>query len=110
MRVATARPPFRSNGLKPVSDVGSIVGQLYPDARITSLHRDPNSALGRANPNSWHNKSNAAVDVAPIPGMTYDQYIQGFQRNGYGIIEARDEQANPLPWTTGPNWHVVLGQ
>ncbi len=87
-----------------------MISQLFPQARITQTRRDPNSALGRANPRSWHNRTNAAVDVAPVHGMTYDQYIQGIRGAGYHIIEARDEQAHPLPWTTGPNWHVVIGQ
>ncbi len=73
-------------------------------------HRDPNSALGRANPSSWHIRTNAARDVRPIPGMTYNQFIQRIRDAGYQVIEARDEQAHPLPWTTGPNWHVVIGQ
>lgn len=88
---------------------GAIISQLFPDARITSTHRDPNSALGRANPNSWHNRTNAAVDVAPVSGMSFDQYIQRIQGAGYHVIESRDEATHPLAWTTGPNWHVVLG-
>lgn len=86
-----------------------MISQLFPNARITSTHRDPNSALGRANPNSWHSRSNAAVDVAPIRGMSFNDYISQIRGAGYQVIEARDEATHPLAWTTGPNWHVVLG-
>lgn len=87
-----------------------MIAQLFPNARITSTHRDPNSRLGRANPNSWHNRTNAAVDVAPMHGTTFGQYVQRIRDAGYQIIEARDEATNPVAWSTGPNWHVVLGQ
>jgi soluble lytic murein transglycosylase len=66
--------------------------------------------LANANPGSWHTHSHAAVDVAPVRGMTYGQYIQRIQDAGYHIIEARDEATHPVAWTTGPNWHVVIGQ
>jgi hypothetical protein len=102
------RPPASSIPA-PVADARSIVQQLVPEARITDWRRDPNSALGRANPDSWHNRSGAAVDVAPVPGMTYQQYLQRITGAGYQIIEARDEATHPLPHTTGPNWHVVIG-
>lgn len=113
MRGRKPRPPFPvppSRGLQPISGIGAVIGSIYPNARVTSTHRDPNSALGRANPRSWHNRTDAAADVAPIPGMSFDDYVNGFKSRGYGIIESRDEAAHPLPWTTGPNWHVVLGK
>jgi soluble lytic murein transglycosylase len=93
-----------------VANGGEVIRALFPNARITQVDRDPNSALGRANPNSWHNRSHAAVDVAPIHGMTFGQYVQRIQDDGYHIIEARDEATHPLAWTTGPNWHVVIGE
>lgn len=58
---------------------------------------------------TWHNRSRAAVDVAPIPGMTFDQYIARIEAAGYKIIEKRDEVTNPSKWATGPHWHVVIG-
>ena len=33
--------------------------------------------LGKANPNSFHNHSRAAVDVAPIPGFSFDAFVDG---------------------------------
>lgn len=98
----------------PVQNGAAVIRTLFPNARVTSGYRSPSSALGRANPNSWHNRGSdghsPAVDVAPIHGTTFGQYIGRIRDSGYNIIEARDEQANPLPWTTGPNWHVVIGQ
>jgi hypothetical protein len=94
---------------KPVSDAGGIARSLFPDVQVTQVRRDPNSSLGKKNPKSWHNRSGAAVDVAPIEGMTFQQYVQRYRDAGYTILEARDEVANPSKHATGPHWHVVLG-
>lgn len=89
----------------------AAVQGLYPGARITQVERDPNSALGRANPGSYHNHSAGAVDVAPIPGMTFEQYVQGFRNEGYPVLEARNEVgAGRSKHATGDHWHVVLGE
>jgi hypothetical protein len=86
-----------------------VARSLFPDIQVTQVRRDPNSALGKKNPKSWHNKSGAAVDVAPVQGMTFDQYVQRYRDAGYTILEARDEVTNPSGHSTGPHWHVVLG-
>jgi hypothetical protein len=89
----------------------SIVDYIrtIPGARITSTKRDPRSRLGRANPRSYHNIGQA-VDIAPIAGMSFDQYVNRLKGAGYNIVEAIDEARNPLPHTTGPNWHIAYGQ
>lgn len=94
----------------PVDNGVSALQAIYPNARITSGYRSPDHPLSRANPKSWHTRSRAAVDVAPIPGMTFDQYINGIKAKGYGILEARDEVSNPSRHATGPHWHAVLGK
>lgn len=104
------REPSRVEPSQPVSDGSAIVQGLFPEARITQVRRDPNSALGRANPSSYHNRTAAAVDVAPIPGMTFDQFIGRIRDAGHSIIESRDEVANPSSHATGPHWHVVIGR
>lgn len=113
-RTGAAKPvPHQARAPEPVpvDDGRSAVLGVYPNARITDNVRDPNSPLGRANPDSWHNRSKAAVDVAPMEGMTFDQYVQGYRDKGYPIIEQRDETGPNHPsWATGPNWHVVLGK
>lgn len=96
---------------KPVPDGGAVVSQLFPSARITSTYRSPNHSLSKANPRSWHTKSHAAVDVAPIKGMTFSQYVQRIKDAGYTIIEAKNEVgAGRAKWATGDHWHVVIGQ
>jgi hypothetical protein len=95
---------------RPVSDAGNVARTLFPGVRVTQVRRDPNSALGRANPSSWHTRSGGAVDVAPIPGMTFESYVQRYRDAGYQIIEARDEVRNPSGHATGPHWHIVLGE
>lgn len=95
---------------RPVTDAGAIARSVYPGIQITQVGRDPNSPLGRANPGSWHNGSRAAIDVRPIPGMSFGQYLDGYRKRGLRIIEARDEVKNPSKHATGPHWHVVLGE
>lgn len=97
--------PFR-----PVTDATGIARSLFPALAITQNRRDPNSPLGRANPGSWHTKSGAALDVKPVPGLTFEQYVKKYRDAGYEIIEARDEVKNPSRHATGPHWHVVLGK
>ncbi len=94
----------------PSPDARTIIQSVLPNAEITSWKRDPHSSLGRANPSSWHNRSGGAVDIKPIPGMTYEQVLQTIKDAGYPIIEARNEVDNPSAWATGPHYHLVLGQ
>lgn len=95
-----------------MTDVRSTILGLWPNARITSGYRSPSSRLGRANPRSYHNLGSPtdphAYDVAPIPGVSYADYIKGLKGAGIDLLETRDEQAHPLPWTTGPNWHTAF--
>lgn len=90
------------------SDAGQVVEYLFPGIEVTQVERDPNSPLGRANPDSYHNKGSNAVDVRPIPGMTFEEYVQAIQDAGFEIVEALDEVNNPSRHATGPHWHVVF--
>lgn len=114
--VVPATPAAKTIDPKPVSDARSIMLQLH-GIEPSDWKRDPNSKLGKANPSSWHNRTGAAIDARPRElrakygkDYTYDQYVQSYKNHGYSVIEARDEEKHPLGHTTGPNWHVVLGQ
>jgi hypothetical protein len=85
-----------------------ILNQLFPQARVTSTRRDPNSRLGRANPRSYHNIGQA-FDVAPIPGVQFNDYVNRLKSSGVNVVEALDEASHPLKHTTGPNWHIAYG-
>lgn len=89
-------------------DAGQVVEAIFPGIEVTQVHRDPNSDLGRANPESFHNFGVNAVDVRPIPGMTFEEYVQTIQDAGFELIETRDEVNNPSAHATGPHWHVVF--
>ena len=94
----------------PVSDAASVAKSLFPGVEITQQRRDPNSSLGKANPKSWHNRTGAAIDVVPIKGMTFAQYVKRFADAGYTILEAKNEVGKGRSkWATGDHWHVVLG-
>lgn len=85
-----------------------VIEALFPGAEITDDNRDPTSALGMANPGSFHNTTDGAVDLRPIPGMSFAEFIGTLEENGYTILEAIDEVSNPSGHATGPHWHVVL--
>lgn len=70
--------------------------------------RDPNSALGRANPDSYHIQGRA-IDSPRIPGMTFDQYVKWWQDQGFTVVQAIDEYKNPSAHATGGHWHVAFG-
>jgi len=94
----------------PVPNGRAIVESLIPGVYVTS-HTRPRGSVGKAK-ESWHSKSAAAVDVRPVPGMTFGQFKKTFTDAGYSLIEAIDE-TNPETMkktgATGPHWHIVLG-
>lgn len=102
-------PSSRPN---PVDDGGAIVRSIFGDkARITSTYRGPNHPLSQKNPNSWHTKSHAAVDIAPIPGMTFAEAKAQIEAKGYNLLEAINEVGKGrTKHATGDHWHFVLGK
>lgn len=85
------------------------LSDLLPGAKVTSGYRGPDHPLSRANPRSYHARTRAAVDIAAIPGMTFEQ-AKAKLGSQYGLIEAIDEYRNPSKHSTGGHWHFVLGQ
>lgn len=55
--------------------------------------------------NSWHLQRGKAVDVRPIPGMTFNQLVDQYRRAGWTIHEALDETKSTRG--TGPHWHIA---
>ena len=107
---ATASEPGKG-AAAPVANGGDVIKALFPKARVTSTYRPSDHPLSRANPGSWHTKSHAAVDVAPIKGITFDQYVQEVQDAGYTVLEAKNEVgAGRSAHATGDHWHIVLGK
>lgn len=105
-------PPINfRNGVRFVQNAKSVAQSVFPQARITDWRRDPDSALGRKNPGSYHVKTGAAIDMAPIRGMTFEQAVQRFNAAGYKVHrDSRDEVKNPSGHATGPHWHFVIGE
>ena len=100
-------PPATFN---PVSDGVSAMRSVFPNAQVTSGFRPANHPLSRRNPNSFHTRTHAAVDIAPIPGMTFDQAAERLRTQGYYVHpDSRDEVNHPSAYATGPHWHFVLG-
>jgi len=88
-------------------DALELLKQQYPGAFVTSGARDPNSALGKANPRSYHNVGEA-FDIRPMPGVSFQTYVNNLKAAGLPVVEALDEAKNPKSWTTGPNWHIAF--
>lgn len=90
-----------------LTDALGVLHSTYPQARVTSGYRDPNSPLGRENPRSYHNFGQA-FDVAPIPGVSFGDYVNTLKKNGMNVVESLDEASHPAFDTTGPNWHIAF--
>jgi hypothetical protein len=107
-------PDFWTKGVTPKSPSGSVnasrvLPDILPGAVVTSGYRGPNHPLSKANPNSWHARSHGAVDIKPIPGMTFEQARRQIEAQGYTIIEAKNEVgAGRSAHATGDHWHFVL--
>ena len=94
----------------PVNNGVEVLKGILPNARVTSGYRGPNHPLSRANPRSWHARSRGAVDIAPIPGMTFDQAKRAIEAKGYKLIEALNETGSGRSrHATGDHWHFVIG-
>lgn len=90
-----------------MADAVGIVKSLFPTARITSTKRSPMSKLGRANPRSYHNIGKA-IDIAPIPGVKFKDYVRSLENAGLNIVEAIEEVGKGRSkHATGDHWHVA---
>ena len=100
-----------SGGFRPVNDGVGALKRVFPNARVTSGYRDANHPLSKKNPDSFHTRTRAAADMAPIPGMTFEQAKAKFEAAGYYVHpDSRDEVNNPSSHATGPHWHFVIGE
>lgn len=90
-----------------MADAVNLVKTLFPTARITSTKRSPSSALGMANPRSYHNIGKA-IDIAPIPGVKFKDYVRSLENAGLDIVEAIEEVGKGRSkHATGDHWHVA---
>lgn len=87
----------------------AVISGIFPQAHVTSDHRGPDNPL--YDPNSGH-AGDDTVDVRPIPGMTYQEFLQTIRDHGYEIVKSYDESKGPADrrkaaaW--GPHWHVQI--
>lgn len=103
--------PGKGGSGNPVADGGAAIKALFPGVAITSTYRASDHPLSKANPKSWHTKSHAAVDIKPIAGMTFDQYVKQVEGAGYTVLEAINEVGvGRSKHATGDHWHIVLGK
>jgi hypothetical protein len=78
----------------------------------TSGPRSPDHHLSKKNPRSYHNTLNGgrAIDVAPIKGMTFDQYVSRWKAAGFDVVEAINETGSgKTAHATGDHWHIAFG-
>lgn len=86
-----------------------VIESLFPGVRVTSDYRPPSHPLSQKNPDSYHKKTDRAVDIAAIPGMTFEDVAKKIKDAGYDILEMQDEYKNPSKNATGKHWHFVIG-
>lgn len=97
-------------GFEPINNGVDALRNILPDARVTSGYRGPDHPLSKKNPRSYHARTRAAVDIAPIPGMTFEQAKAALEKQ-YGLIEAINETGSGRTRNaTGDHWHFVLGK
>ena len=90
-----------------MSDAVNLVKSLFPTARVTSTKRSPTSVLGRKNPRSYHNIGRA-IDIAPIPGIKFKDYVSSLKNAGLDVVEAIEEVGKGRSkHATGDQWHVA---
>lgn len=90
-----------------MSDAVNLVKSLFPTARVTSTKRSPTSKLGMANPRSYHNIGRA-IDIAPIPGIKFKDYVSSLKNAGLDVVEAIEEVGKGRSkHATGDHWHVA---
>lgn len=89
-------------------DAREIIPSIFPGARVTSTSRSRSDPLSRKNPRSPHIDNPNAFDVAPIPGMTFEDFVGEMKNKGYEIEGGLDEVNHPSPWATGAHWHGVI--
>lgn len=88
-------------------DAVNLVKSLFPTARVTSTKRSPTSVLGRKNPRSYHNIGRA-IDIAPIPGIKFKDYVSSLKNAGLDVVEAIEEVGKGRSkHATGDHWHVA---
>lgn len=88
-------------------DAVNLVKSLFPTARVTSTKRSPTSDLGRKNPRSYHNIGRA-IDIAPIPGIKFKDYVSSLKNAGLDVVEAIEEVGKGRSkHATGDHWHVA---
>ena len=90
----------------------SLVTSLFPNAHSTGRERTPqrNREVGGV-PNSKHLAGDGieALDVRPIPGVTFAQFQQQMRaKYGDRLVEVIDETVETNG--TGPHWHVAVRQ
>jgi hypothetical protein len=88
-------------------DAVNLVKSLFPTARVTSTKRSPTSDLGRKNPRSYHNIGRA-IDIVPIPGIKFKDYVSSLKNAGLDVVEAIEEVGKGRSkHATGDHWHVA---
>lgn len=86
--------------------------EIVPSAVQTSGARAESHPLSIKNPESYHSVKNGgrAIDVAPIKGMTFQEYVGRWRQAGYEVVEAIEEVGDKRsPHATGDHWHIALG-
>lgn len=93
-------------------DVPTAIKRMFPGVKVTSFKRtrieqDALIASGATAAKNSHHLDGHAIDVKPIDGMTFNDYVKTLRANGVNVIEALDETGKGKGQGTGAHWHVA---
>lgn len=97
-------------------EMKAIVQLVHPGTNVTGVSRSQkrNDALYNGQRRgSYHIRGykpgTMAIDAAPRRDMTFEQYVEGYRRRGFTVVEAKDESGQArTKGGRGPHWHVAL--
>jgi len=111
-----ATPPVATGKAFSDTELKGIVTGLFPNARVNGLSRtqarnDQLYADGTHH-RSYHVPGTeagvSAVDVKPMAGITFKDFVKKFKDAGYSVAEAIDESRKSTAKNGGKNWHIAL--
>ena len=88
------------------AEVQALVKQIAPGARITSGLRTPAQNRGVNGARNSYHLTGHAIDMAPLPGRTLEDFVAELEANGLNVIEHLVETASS-PHSTGLHWHIA---
>lgn len=94
-----------------LAQMRAAVLDLHPNARITSglrtrAEQDALIARGVTKARNSRHLTGQAIDVAPIAGVKFEDFVKQLRDRGFNIVEAKNERGGRNDGT-GAHWHIA---